>query len=191
MKTFSEPLRRRTGTPSVALLPVISALFCIVAIAPALNGQSQTPSSVLKPELQPLSYFIGQWSCQGEFVATKKPISSRVSVSSDLDGSWLAFRWDDNAPNVFHALELWGFDKSANHFMNFIHDNFGGVRLFTAPGWGGETLTWTGNALPHPSLGERFVIERNSPKQFVISWEVHKPQAQQWTVGDRLTCRQQ
>jgi hypothetical protein len=107
----------------------------------ALNAQSQNPSSALKPELRPLSYSIGQWSCEGEFVAAKKPISSRISISSDLDGSWLAFRWDDNAPHVFHALELWGFDKAANRFTNFVPDNFGGVRLFNSPGEEGDTLT--------------------------------------------------
>lgn len=47
-----------------------------------------------------------------------------------MDGSWIAFRWDELAPNPFHALELWGFDKTAKQFTDFIHSNFGGVRLF-------------------------------------------------------------
>ncbi len=173
------------------LLPFMAALFLAALAAPAMKAQVQNSSPALKPELQPLSFFIGQWACAGEFVATKKPITSRISVSPDLDGSWLAFRWDDNAPNVFHALELWGFDKAANHFTNFIHDNFGGVRLLNSSGWDGDTLIWIGDALANPpATNQRFVIARKSPKEFIISWEVRKPQAD-WVVGDRLTCTQE
>jgi hypothetical protein len=113
----------------------------------------------------------------------KKPIAAHIAIAADLDGSWLAFRWDDKAPNRFHALELWGFDKAANHFTNFIYDNFGGVRQFNSAGWEGDTLTWTGNTLATPpALNERFVIERKSPKEFVISYGVRK---QQGDWGDR------
>lgn len=176
-----------------------SAFFCLLAILSpwlfagprAIAQSTASPAAdAPKPELQPLSFFVGQWACAGEFAASKKPISSRISVSSDLGGSWLAFRWDDNAPNVFHALELWGFDKSAHHFTNFVHDNFGGVRLFTSPGWDGDKLIWMGDALANPpGANQRFVIERKSSKEFVITWQVRKPQAD-WVTGDSLTCRQ-
>ena len=96
-------------------------------------------ASTLKTEIEPLAFFVGQWSCDGEFTASKKPISSHIAAAPDLDGAWLALRWDDNDPNVFHALELWGFDKTAKRFTNHTHDNFGGVRFFNSPGWDGDT----------------------------------------------------
>lgn len=171
----------------LSLLAVLAVLF--FTGPRAIPQSSTTPApGALKPELQPLSFFIGQWDCAGEFTASKKPISSHISISSDLDGSWLAFRWDDNAPSVFHALELWGFDKSAHHFTNFIHDNFGGVRLFTSPGWDADTFIWTGDALANSPASQRFVIERKS-KDFVITWQVRKPQSD-WATGDSLTCHQ-
>lgn len=176
----------------IGLFSVLLALAASLFTAPlALSQSLASPSSgALKPELQPLSFFIGQWDCAGEFTASKKPIASHISISSDLDGSWLAFRWDDNAPSVFHALELWGFDKSAHHFTNFIHDNFGGVRLFTSPGWGAGTFIWTGDALANPpAASQRFVIERKSAKGFVITWQVRKPPSD-WITGDSLTCHQ-
>jgi hypothetical protein len=71
------------------------------------------------------------------------------------------------------ALELWGFDKTAKHFTNFTHDNLGGVRLFDSPGWDGDTLIWTGDALTTPiTFSQRFVIERKPNKHFIISWQV-------------------
>lgn len=174
------------------LIALLVFLFASLLAARGMRAQATASdsSSVLKAELQPLSFFLGEWNCEGEFVASKKTIASHIAIAPDLKGSWLVFRWDDKAPNRFHALDFWGFDKAANHFTNFIHDNFGGARLFNSSGWDGDTLIWTGNLLASPpTLDERFVIGRRSPKEFVISWDVRKPQAD-WTTGDCLICRQ-
>jgi hypothetical protein len=192
LRNFSERFGHRPIRNLAVLVECIATLLLAVAITPAMSAQSQPPSSALKPELQPLSFFIGHWSCAGEFPASHKPISSRISISPDLDGSWLAFRWDDNPPNQFHALELWGFDKSEHHFTNSIYNNFGGVYLYNSAGWIGDQLTWGPRDLPpnSPIAREQYVIERKSTKEFVISWEIvrkSQPQ-QQWAVGDRLTC---
>jgi hypothetical protein len=197
LRKFPKRLGHRSSTKLAVLLECIAAL--LLAVAPALNAQSQQPSSTLKPELQSLSYFLGQWSCDGEFPSSHKPISSRIVFSPELDGSWLSFRWDDNPPSQFHALELWGFDKTAKHFTNSIYDNFGGARIFHSAGWVADELTWGPRDLPAnaPVSSERFVIDRKSTKEFVISWEIvpksqaQQQQQQQWVVGDRLTCRQQ
>ena len=115
------------------------------------TGSSSAPAPELKPELQPLAFFAGQWDCDGEFVASKKPIQAHISIAPDLDGSWLIFRWDDKAPNRFHAVEFWGYNKTAKHFSNFIYDNFGGARLFESKGWDADTLIWAGDMLPAAS----------------------------------------
>jgi hypothetical protein len=176
----------------VATMVVLFALLVALFIgAPRMSGQTATsPAPALKPEMQPLAFFLGEWNCEGEFTASKKPIAAHISTTPDLDGSWIAFRWTDRAPSPFHALELFGYDKTAKHFTNFIYDNFGGVRLFNSSGWEADTLTWTGNALAASATpSERFVIERKSTKEFVITWEVRRPPAD-WAPGDRLTCKQ-
>jgi hypothetical protein len=184
--------RSLSGIPSAAVCIGLGALLSApLLIARHVHEHLHDPAGVaVKAEIEPLSFFIGQWNCEGEFVASKKPIASHIAVVPDLDGSWLTFRWDDKTPNQFHALELWGFDKTTKHFTNFIHDNFGGARLFDSPGWDGDTLIWTGDVLASPSaLNQRFVIERKPlTREFVISWQVRKPDAD-WTTGDRLTCR--
>jgi hypothetical protein len=189
----SAGLRRR---PAKLFLRCSFALvvFLAATVLPPSRAQSQSASSALKPELEPLSYFLGQWGCAGEFPASHKLISSRIVFSPELDGSWLAFRWDDNPPNQFHALELWGVDKTTHHFTNSIYDNFGGMRIFQSAGWIRDQLIWGPRDLPpnSPIASEQFVIDRKSKKEFVISWEVRKTQAQQqWIVGDTLTCKQE
>lgn len=165
----------RTGLISLAVF--LSVLICA---APRINPQSpssQAPSA-LKPELQPLSFFIGQWSCAGEFPASHKPISSHIVFSPELDGSWLVVRWDDDPPNQFHALELWGFDKTAHHFINSIYNSFYGMYIYQSPGWIGDELTWPRDLPPDsPIVSERYVFDRKSTKEFAVSWEVRKTQA--------------
>ena len=174
------------------LRTAFTVLFASLFLSCAADAQSSAPNSPpgLNSGLESFTYFVGHWNCDGEFVAVKKPIAAQIAVASDLGGSALSFRWDDKPPNRFHALELWSFDKTADHFRNFIHDNFGGVRQFNSAGWEGDTLTWTGNALATPpAANERFVLLRKSAKEFVISYDTRKPQSD-WTTIDRLTCRQ-
>ena len=156
-------------------------------------GGAAVPNAPVPPAaataLEPLSFFAGQWDCAGEFTASQKPIAAHVAAVADLEGAWLSFRWDDKAPGPFHALEMWGFDKTAKRFTNLIFDNFGGVRRFSSPGWEGSSLVWTLEAAGSPPAAEeRFVFERQAGRQFVVSWQVRKPSAD-WKTGDRLTCR--
>ena len=174
----------------------LQAAFMLLVASLLLSCGAHAQSSALNsppalnPALESFTYFVGHWNCEGEFVVVKKSTAAQISVASDLGGSALSFRWDDKPPNRFHALELWGFDKTANHFTNFIHDNFGGVRQFSSAGWEGDTLTWTGNALATPpNTNERFVLQRKSAKEFVIAYDTRKGQAD-WATIDRLTCRQ-
>ncbi len=183
---FRNNAMSRTIFFSIALTSVL-LLSSSIATSQAPNS---VPPSGLQPQLQPLAFFVGEWNCEGEFIASKKQIAAHIAVATDMEGSLITFRWSDKEPNRFHALELWGFDKSANHFTNFIHDNFGGVREFSSPGWDNDTLTWTGDLLATPSATtQRFVIERKSAKEFVITWETRKAETD-WTGGDRLTCKQ-
>src|ERR1700735_4890405 len=114
----------------------LQAAFMLLVASLLLSCGAHAQSSALNsppalnPALESFTYFVGHWNCEGEFVVVKKSTAAQISVASDLGGSALSFRWDDKPPNRFHALELWGFDKTANHFTNFIHDNFGGVRQF-------------------------------------------------------------
>ncbi len=178
---------------AIAAFATSLTLLLMLVVATSKSNSQTTVSgaaAMLKPDMYPLAFFLGEWNCEGEFIASKKPIAAHISTTPDLDGSWIAFRWTDRDPSPFHALELFGYDKTTHHFTNFIHDNFGGVRMFNSPGWEADTLTWTGNALATSAPpSERFVIERKSAKEFVITWETRKTQAD-WTPGDRLTCKQ-
>jgi hypothetical protein len=187
MHPTKKSYRRYLTAAAALLLGFISAAILASAAKSPAPRQSQTSAAAA---IQPLAYFVGQWNCDGHFTSNNQPISATITAALDLQNSWLNFRWDDKAPSQFHALELWGFNKTAKQFTNFTYDNFGGVRMFTSPGWDGDTLTWLGDALADPNNpNQRFVIARKSSKEFVITWQTHQPQGD-WRTGDELTCKQ-
>jgi hypothetical protein len=174
-----------SGAAALLLGFTSAAIFASTTKLSALQSQTSAAAAI-----QPLAYFIGQWTCDGHFTSNNQPTSATITASLDLQNSWLSFRWDDKPPSQFHALELWGFNKTSKQFTNFIYDNFGGVRMFTSPGWDGDTLIWLGDALADPNNpNQRFVIARKSSKEFVITWQTHQPQGD-WRTGDELTCKQ-
>jgi hypothetical protein len=172
--------KQRVRCAAAVLVALVVAGFLHPAYAEAVR-EFQAP-------LEPLAFFVGSWECAGEFTASKKPVAAHLGVSADLEGAWLSLRWDDRAPGQFHALELWGFDAAAKRFVNLIFDNFGGVRRFSSPGWGGSSLVWTAEAASGAVPGERFVFERKTDRQLTVTWQVRKLGAD-WTTGDQLTCR--
>jgi len=82
------------------------------------------------------------------------------------------------------------FDKTANRFVAVIADNFGGMRMFSSPGWEADRLTWTSEV--QSSKGketQHFLFEKKSPHVYVVTYEVSRVEGQ-WKAVDTLTCSQ-
>ena len=137
----------------------------------------------LAKEMSAFSPILGEWNCKGVFVSSGKEMASHISASPALDGAWIAVHHDDLPPNRFHALEMWGFDKQAGQFFEFIYDNFGAVRRFTSPGWSADKLIWTKDSQDRP---ERFIFKTKSALEMIVDWQVKKEK--DWVTGDTLTC---
>lgn len=169
-----------------SLAPIAPSIGLFAPLV-AARGSTQE-SKPLAESISPLAYFVGDWGCRGSFIKTGKPIASRVRFAPVLGGAWLEMQWDDAAPNRFHAVELWGYDAATAAFRDFVFDNFEGSRLFTARGWVGEKLVWTGDDIaPAKELEQQFIFERQPPSVFVLTWQTRN-RGEDWTVGDRLTC---
>jgi len=163
---------------------ILQAIVTMAAVAMMI----EKPPSGLKPELAGLSFFEGSWDCNGKFLKNDKKISSDMTFRPDLEGSWLMLRHDDRAPNQFHAVEFWGFDKPSDRFVAVVTDNFGSVRMFTSPGWQQDRLEWTGDLLtPDKKANQRFLFERKGAREFVMTFELSKEQSD-WQPIDTLIC---
>jgi hypothetical protein len=187
---FSKASRRRIGVSFLGFAIVFFPLHAATVADKPQKDATQSASPVqLGKELETLAYFTGHWSCQGVFPSNGKPIASQIVFAPDLAGAWLTVRHDDLPPNRFHAFEMWGFDKEAKQFVNFIYDNFGGARKFTSSGWSENAMIWAGESLKaSPVALERFVFRRVDSGQFLVNYEV-KRGPDDWAIGDTLTCK--
>jgi hypothetical protein len=158
------------------------------AVGVVLLAAGSGPSAALADSLQPLDFFQGRWSCQGEFPRTGKHISSEERFAPDLVGRWLVMRHDDHPPFGFHALEMWGYDTAQKRFVDYAFDNVPEVREYVSLGWVGSQLTWT---LPGQSgKADRFVFMRQSQAQYQVDYSITLG-GKAWILVDTLTCRRQ
>lgn len=110
-----------------------------------------------------------------------------MAFQPDLEGAWLMVRHDDRPPNTFHAVEFWGFDKTTGQFVAVVNDSFGGMRIFTSPGWQENRLTWTGDTLAPEKPKQHFLFDKKRPREFVVTFELSREEGG-WRPIDVLTC---
>ncbi len=150
----------------------------------SLPGGAQTPPAPNAGRIAMLSYFVGSWSCKGEFPSTGRKIASTLRFESDLGNTILVKHHDDVAPGMYHALEVW-VPNSQGALTDTISDNFGGVRTFRTAGWNNDELTWTGDSAVKPT--QEFVYRRADDNEFVLDWRVARD-GTTFITGDTLTC---
>lgn len=163
-------------------------LFSIAFLSVSIPSRAATPE--LKPQLAPLAYFIGDWSCSGKFDANGKSIDAHQRFDVDLDGAWIMFRHDDTPPFNYHALSEWGWDSTQKKFVMTVQDSLGGVRVFYSGGWNSTQLQWDGDAIGNASNpAQRFTFERIDDHHFKVSYFFLKNGA--WSRMDSSTCSKQ
>jgi hypothetical protein len=128
------------------------------------------------------AYFTGHWRCAGAF-ASGKPIASDMVFTPELEDHWLQYRHDDQAPNRYHALSLWGIDARTHALVSVVHDNFGGVRTFASSGWDGQRVVFDDDA-DHA----RFSYTVDTPTAFRMRYEASRDSGRTWALGDSLRC---
>lgn len=165
----------RIGRAAVTLL--LSA-----GLSPATTVSASTG---MTDELASLAWFVGAWQCAGRF-SNGRPIHSRETFSTEMDGHWLRMRHADTLPDRYVADEWWGYDRTARQFTVTVFDNGGGVRHYVSSGWSDTTLSLRNTATS--GYIDRFVFRRSSDAQYQVSY-AHLGGSGAWQPGDELTCR--
>src|SRR5258708_6872510 len=136
-----------------------SALVCalvIVGAFAALPAVSQPPAAsgppAPSPEVGQLSYFVGDWDCQGK--ADASPMGpahatrARVHISKEMGGFWIVGRYAETKtaknpnPMIFHFLQ--GYYGTAKTLVMDCFDGFGDHCHQTTPGWKDNKLAYSG-----------------------------------------------
>lgn len=159
-----------------ALLPFAFLLVCGVCAA----AEQPLPIRAMDP-------LLGGWTCNGVFPASGKTIASTMRLETALGGAGVLKHHDDLAPSKYRALEIWAYDAKAMQFRATVVDGSGGVRQFSAPGWEGDTLTWT--SAPDVQPAQKFVYVREPGGTLRVDWQIERDG--HFVVGDTLTCKRQ
>jgi hypothetical protein len=128
------------------------ALFAASASL-ALAQAPGTPTPA--PEMAQLKYFAGTWSCEGKVPAgpmgPSRKTRTTVSIHSDLGGFWYTgtvreVKSADN-PNPMSGIFHETYDTANKQFLMQWVDNMGAWSTETSPGWDGDQIVYTGEAV--------------------------------------------
>lgn len=169
------------------LTPWKTAMTALESFIAPPKPAAADPPAAFTPTLRPLAFFAGHWACVGEFTNSGRPISSQETFTATLDGHWLTMRHEDQPPNHFQALELWGYDERSKQFTAYLFDNFSGPRHFTSSGWVHDRFTWT-DAKSARGITDRFVFQRQGRRTYQVTYATTHD-GRTWSTGDTLLCR--
>ena len=133
-----------------------------------------------------LAWFAGRWHCAGKFESNGKPIESRLRFDWDEAAKALVKHHDDEPPNAYHAVELWG--ATGTQLAATIVDAYSGTRIFSSAGWTQASLTWTRTVDTRPV--ERFAYARESEDRMRVDWSTSRDGVA-FKLGDSLACERQ
>lgn len=136
-----------------------------------------------EPAPLPLAWFAGTWHCAGKFESNGNPIEAHLRFDWNETALVLVKHHDDQPPNSYHAVELWGAARTG--LTAAIVDAYSGTRVFTSAGWTNESLTWTRTMDAKPI--ERFVYVRDSEDRMRLDWATSKD-GLAFKLGDTLSC---
>lgn len=117
------------------------ALPALVLAASCAGHAAGSATPPLAPALQPLAFYVGDWSCQGRMFATattpESTWAAAVHVRPDAGGGVLSVHMV--GPGSNRSAELKGIDPEKGTWFHVWASGDGG--------WGSLSGTWTGDAL--------------------------------------------
>jgi len=167
----------------------------ITAAAPAALAQ---PPGMPKPapEMAQLKYLVGTWNCEGRVPAgpmgPSRKTHTTVTIRPDLDGFWYtgtvreAKTPENPTPmsGIFH--ETW--DTANKQFMLQWVDNMGAWSTETSPGWDGDKIVYTGEAVMAGQKipGRDTFVKKGEPE---LEHTAEMSMGGEWTTIVTETCK--
>lgn len=127
------------------------ALVSLIAPSAAMAQVESTPIPLpAKPNLAPLQFLVGTWSCSTKSSRRPSAYSSTSTFTMDPSGWWLNERTVTPGPRWFpHATTVYDkytYDSSAKRWADVTYGDLGAYGLATSPGMNGNTMVWHNEA---------------------------------------------
>jgi len=132
------------------------ALWCGCGGTPAAARPVPPPAARRRPtlvgEMQKLSFYVGDWSCQGTIFATatdpQETFTARVEVRPDAGGAVVAVHMI--GPGDSRSAEVKGYDPATRTWFHFWATRDGGRGSLSSDGWEGQRLVAYDDATARP-----------------------------------------
>lgn len=168
-------------------MTVHSCITGVILLAAACGGAASPVAAGAQGGPDPLTFFVGDWSCVGRF-ADGNTIASRETFAPSLDGRWLEMHHVDDPPHRYKAIEMWRYDAAAKRLRVYVFDNSGGKREYTSTGWYRNRLELQNVATR--GYVDRFTFQRRGDRQYRVIY-AHRTENRRWKIGDTLDCTHQ
>jgi hypothetical protein len=159
----------------VTLGPVLAA--CAGAPKPAAattTPTTTTPTPALAGAMQPLGFYVGQWSCKGtELDAAGNAVAAEalgIRVTPRLDGSWLEVVVLVDGAAVTHELK--GYSTADRKFHHLWAVGEGAWGSLTSDGWNGAQMVFVDDRPAPGAPAERMVFTKDTDTHYTHRAEV-------------------
>lgn len=158
-----------------------------LALTASCAGRAAAPTTpALAPALQPLAFYVGDWSCQGRVFATdaapESTWTAAVHVRPDAGGGVLSVHMV--GPGANRTAELKGVDPELGTWFHVWTSGDGG--------WGSLSGGWTGDALiaiDDRDVAHRTVFTKLSADQYSHRDEREDPTGAWKPVWEKVCTR--
>jgi len=124
---------------------LLSLIFAAV-LAQVQVAAAPTPVPNPRPDLAPMMYFSGTWTCHQKLRGSDRPDTSTSSVV--MNGRWMKVHdvappFDKYRRTSVNSDNYYGYDPELKQYVNVEVDDFGGYSVAYSPGWQGNKMIWT------------------------------------------------
>ncbi len=164
-----EALARAVAAAGGALARVTLGGALVLAAPASSAALAQSPAGPPKPDLSPMLFFVGHWTCS----TTKTPEPTRMgkltslTVAADPRGYWLTQTTDRGVSYI-----TWDAKKN---IWAFVGIGAGGYGVSTSPGWTGNTLVVTDQYNSGDDPVATVTFTRIADSAFDITYSVTAP----------------
>jgi hypothetical protein len=170
--------------------PRVLDRFCcalmLCVLTPLIASALPAPAKGALPA-DMVAYFAGNWSGQGAFEKSKKPLASEYSFVPDIEKQCLVVHQKEKAPNDFEFVALWSVNSDSGQLvMLLVANHESGASVLHGSGWqDGKLVFETAPENPNDLGRERFTFARDSATAFHTMYEWSQDGGKTWNVGDR------
>jgi hypothetical protein len=199
----AQPKPPAPAAPPPAAAPAPAAAKA--AAAPTTPGPAPaaaapaTPPPAPKPaaELDTFKVFIGKWKCDGKaFAGPMSPTEHGVKATAEgkliVDNFWQSFTYEEKKSKEHPGLKvngLWGYDQGAKRYVRAAAGSHGEWDTASAPGWEGDSLTWTGELSgPMGRVPFHHKFTKKGDKEWTHFLELRMPDGK-WIPAEEITCK--